>query len=308
MDSNIHFIGIEERIMSDLAMALELQGYAATGSAEMLLEPSEKRLAQAGLLPEQLGSFPTKVTKALDQVIVGRQVQPDNIELQVAQQLGLAIYAYPAYIYEYAQDKQRIVITGGPESTIICAITIHVLRYWHRAFDYVVDAPGLETTVQLSEAPIIVLQGDTLPCSPIDPQPQLLTYQHNIVLISGISEERDKSSPTLDGYIAQLCALADASPKGGTLIYDEEVSLVKEIGSKPRTDVKSLPYRAHAHRYKGDQAYLITAQGDIPFLHTDSLSLRAIAGAQQLLKNVGINNEQFYEAIPTCSMAQALTL
>lgn len=285
--------------MSDLAIALQLQGYAITGSAEVLLESSREKLAQAGLLPEQPGWFPTKLTKAIGKVIVGREIQPDNPELQVAQQLGLDSYTYPTYIYAYAQDKQRIVITGGIERTTICAIIIHVLRYWHRAFDYVVDAPGLETTVQLGEAPIIVLQGDALPYSPIDPQPQFLAYQHNIALISGISEEYNESHPALEGYVAKLFALADASPKGGALIYDEAISLVKEVGSRPRTDVKSLPYQAHAHRYKGDQAYLSTAQGDIPILQADSLSLRAIAGAQQLLRNVAITSKQFYEAIPT---------
>ncbi|MEM7055779.1 MAG: Mur ligase domain-containing protein [Bacteroidota bacterium] len=308
MNNNIHFIGIAERMMSDLAIALQLQGYAVTGSAEVLLESSQEKLAQAGLLPTQPGWFPTKVTQALDEVIVGRAIQPDNPELQIAQQLGLDIYTYPTYIYEYAQDKQRIVITGGVERTIICAITIHILRYWHRAFDYVVDAPGLETTVQLGEAPIIILQGDALPSSPVDPQPQFLAYQHNIALISGISEEYDEPSPALDGYVAKLSALADASPKGGTLIYDEAKSLVKEVGSRPRTDVKSFPYQAHAHRYKGDQTYLITTQGDIPILQADRLSLRAIAGAQQLLRNVAVTSKQFYEAIPTFSMAEALTI
>lgn len=302
MNGSIHFIGIAEHMMSDLAIALQKQGYGITGSADGVLASSQEKLAQVGLWPEQLGWFPAQVTNSIDKVIVGRQVQSNNPELQVAQQRGVASYAYATYLYEYAQDKQRIVITGGPASTIICAITIHVLRYWHRAFDYAVDVPGLATTVQLSEAPIMVLQGDSLPTSSLDARPQFLTYQHNIALISGIGEGRDASYPTSGSY-AQLCALADASPKGGTLIYDEEASLIKEIGTKPRTDVRSLPYQAHPHRYQGTQAYLVTTQGDIPVLYGDNLSLRAIAGARELLQNVGITHEQFYEAIPTCSIA-----
>ena len=295
----IHFIGIGERIMGDLAAALCQQGHQVTGSDVSFYKGTLHSLERVAPVPEQPGWFPQKMAKSLDKVIVGKQVQSDNLELQAAQRLGLPLCSYPEYIYDYAQDKQRIVITGGKEKMLICALVLHVLAFLHKAFDYVVDAAKLDTSVQLSEAPIIILEGDVEPFSSIDAQLQSLYYQHHVALISGIGWECSGTYPVLDTYLKQVTRLADASPKGSTLIYNEDDDLVKTIGSQARTDVKGVPYKAHAHRYEDGQAYLITPQGNIPFQETDAVSMCVLAGAQQLLRNLAVSDQQFYEALAT---------
>lgn len=294
-----HFIGVGERIMSDLAAALCQQGHQVTGSDVSFTKLALRGLESAALVPEQPGWFTQKITQSLDKVVVGRQVSSDNPELQAAQRLGLPICSYPEYIYDYAKDKQRIVITGGKETTLICILVLHVLAFFHKAFDYVVDAAELEASVQLSDAPIIILEGDVKPSSSIDSQPQSLHYQHHMALISGMGWESSSTYPTLDTYLKKVKKLADASPKGSTLIYYEEDDLVKTIGKQARIDVKGVPYKAHAHRYKDGQAYLITPEGTTPFQEKDTASMCALAGAQQLLLNLAISDKQFYEALPT---------
>jgi UDP-N-acetylmuramate: L-alanyl-gamma-D-glutamyl-meso-diaminopimelate ligase len=296
-----HFIGMGERIMGDLAAALCQQGHQVTGSDVSFTKHALHGLESVALVPEQPGWFTQKITQSLDKVVVGRRVSSDNPELQAAQQLGLPIYSYPEYIYDYAQDKQRIVIIGGKETTLICVLVLHVLAFLHKAFDYVVDAAALKASVRLSDAPIIILEGDVEPSSSIDSQPHSLHYQHHMALISGIGWESSSTYPTLDTYLKQLKKLADASPKGSTLIYHEEDNLVKAIGNQARTDVKRVPYKAHAHRYKDDQVYLITPQGTVPFQEKDAASMCALAGAQQLLHNLAISDQQFYEALATFS-------
>ena len=171
-----------ERVMGDLAAAFYLQGHGVTGSDEKFAERTLHRLESRGLMPEQPGWFPQKLTQSLDKVIVGRAIHPNNPELQAAQQQGLPICSYPAYIYTYAQDKQRIVITGGEDKTLICILVLHVLESLHKEFDYVVDAPKLAASVQLSDAPIIILESGVASSSPIDLQPQSLRYQHHMAL------------------------------------------------------------------------------------------------------------------------------
>jgi UDP-N-acetylmuramate: L-alanyl-gamma-D-glutamyl-meso-diaminopimelate ligase len=294
-----HFIGVGERIMSDLAAALCQHGHQVTGSDVSFTNLALSRLESAALVPKQPGWFTQKITQSLDKVVVGRQVSLDNLELRAAQQLGLPICSYPEYIYDYAQDKQRIVITGGQETTLICVLVLHVLTYLHKAFDYVVDAAELEASVQLGDAPIIILQGDVNPSSSIDSQSQSLRYQHHMALISGIGWESSSTYPTLGAYLKQITKLADSSPKGSTLIYNEEDDLVKAIGSQARTDVKRVPYKAHAHRYEDDQVYLITPKGTIPFRERDTAFMCALAGAQRLLHNLAVSDDQFYEALAT---------
>lgn len=295
----IHFVGVGERVMGDLAIALGQQGHTVTGSDVSFSEATLLSLGHAMLVPEQPGWFPQKMQPDLDKVIVGRQVQLDNPELQIAQQLGLPICSYPEYVHDYAQDKQRIVITGGNEKNLLCLLVLHALNHLHQTFDYVVDSSELDTSVQLSDAPIIILEGDMDPSSPIDTQLQSLRYQHNIATISGIDREHNSTHATLEAYLEQVKKLADASPKGGTLIYYEGDPLIKSIGSLARADVKSVPYQDHPQRTEKQITYLTTPQGDIPLQHT--AVTRAVSGAQQLLCNLAIQKQQFYEALVTFS-------
>lgn len=271
----IHFIGIVERIMGDLAAALQTQGHMITSSEKADL---------AG--------------QAIDQVIVGRQVPADHPVLQAAQQQGLPISSYAEFIYTYAQDKQRIVVVGK-EKTLICLLVLHVLRQLHKTFDYIVDTPQLPTSVQLSNAPVIILEGDAAPSSPIDLQPQSLRYQHHILLLSSLDWEANGTYPTIESYLQYITRLADTSPKSGSIIYSEEDKLVKNIATEPRADVKAEAYPAHPHRQVGEQVYLLTPQGELPFPAAALAAMQAVAAAQQLVRNLAITDQQFYEALAT---------
>ncbi len=287
--------------MGDLALALHQQGHTVTGSDLHFPAPMLQRLTQAGLALGKAGWFPQKISQSIDQVILGRQVQPDNREIKAAQQLGLPIYSYPEYIYHDAANKQRIVIIGGKEGGLICELTLQVLSRVGRAFDYVVDTPALATSVHLSDAPIILLAGDLAPSSPIDPQPQSLHYQHNIVVVNNISGEERSPYPTPESYLAPIKALVDGSPKGGTVIYNEADGLIRAIGEATEADVKKVPYKPHSHSQKEGQAYLTTPEGDVLFPYTDKASLFAVAAAQQLLRNLAVTDQQFYEALAAFS-------
>jgi len=293
----IHLIDAGGGIMHDLAVALYRQGHSITGSHATFPTATEQGLARASLVTEQSDrAFPT-LTTLPDQILVGPSVRPDHPELQAAQQRGLPIESYPAYLCHYAQDKQRIVVMGA-EKKRICILALHVLAYCHKAVDYVVDAPQLDTTVRLSEAPVILLEGTTAPSSPTDKQLQCLRYQHHVAVLSSTGEDGEQSlAPAGEPKI--LTALADASPKSGMLIYNEEDPVVRPIGSAERIDVKRVPYRAHPYRHKDGTTHLITPQGDVPLHHV--AYLEAVAGAQQLLRNMAITDQQFYEALCTFS-------
>jgi len=304
MGQSIYFIGINESILLDLARSLHQQGCLIASNAAVATSSLQADLGQSDWLPKEFGWSPNKLTKDIDLVIIGSEVLADNQELQAALQLKLPIYAYSQYIYQYAQDKQRIVITGGLETDSILAVSMHVLRYWHRAFDYIVHSPigGWESTVKLTKAPILLLQAHALPTSCLDPTPQFLTYQPHIVLLSGMSEERGHAHATVNDYVGALKKLVDASPKGGVIIYNKSVQLLRDLSIKPRGDVKITAYQGIPYYYQEEQAYLLTPQGDIPVIDIDDPTSHAVAGAQLLLQQLCIDQDKFYEAIPSFSM------
>jgi len=296
----IHFIAIGGSVMHNLAIALKLEGHDVTGSDDEIQNPSRSRLESYGLLPSNDGWFADNITQNLDAVILGMHARKDNPELLKAESLGLKIYSFPEYIYEHAKDKQRIVIAGSHGKTTITAIIIHVLNYFKHEFDFVIGArvKGIENTVKLSSAPVIVIEGDEYLSSVVDPTSKFLRYKHHIGLISGISWDHANVFHAEEEYVRQFDLFADETPKGGILIYCEQDSLALIIGKKERADVQAFPYRSHPHtRDSSGQFYLTDGNNKYPIKIFGSHNFQNISAAKEVLRRIGITAERFYEAI-----------
>ncbi len=299
--SRVHFIAIGGSVMHDLALHLAKKGMQVSGSDDEIYDPAKSSLAAQGLLPEQYGWFPEKITEDIDAIVLGMHARADNPELKRAKELGLRVYSYPEYIYEQSKDKQRIVIAGSHGKTTITSMILHVLQYLGRDFDYVMGArtatvPGL---VQLTNAPIIVIEGDEYLTSPIDPAPKCLKYQHHIGLISGIAWDHYNVFPTLDDYVRQFELFADASPKCGTLIYCEDDDLATVIGRKERPDVNRIEYKAHPHQVRDGITYLKTDQGEVQIQLFGYHNMQNISGALEICTRIGVLHTDFYTALPS---------
>jgi UDP-N-acetylmuramate: L-alanyl-gamma-D-glutamyl-meso-diaminopimelate ligase len=295
----IHFIAIGGSVMHNLAIALKQAGYEISGSDDEIFDPSRATLLKHGLLPEKEGWHPEKLDKSFDAIILGMHAKRDNPELLKAQQLGLPIFSFPEFIYEHSRNKQRIVIAGSHGKTTITAIVIHVLNYLKHKFDYVIGARvnGIENTVKLSDAPIIVIEGDEYLSSALDPTPKFVRYQHHVGLISGIAWDHANVFPTEEEYVKQFDVFADQTPKGGILIYCEQDSMALIIAKKERTDVLAIPYRAHATSLDNKKFVLTEGKEKYPVKIFGSHNFQNISGAKEILKKVGVTDEQFFEAI-----------
>lgn len=295
----VHFIAIGGSVMHNLAIALHQKGYKVTGSDDEIFEPSSSRLKKYGLLPEKEGWFPENISKDLDAIILGMHARADNPELKKAQDLGLKVFSYPEYVYEQSRNKQRVVIAGSHGKTTITSIILHVLKFLDRHFDYLVGAQieGFDLMVKLSDAPVIIIEGDEYLSSPIDMKPKFLHYQHHIGLISGVSWDHINVFPTMDEYVKQFDKFADSSTKAGTLIYCEEDDLATVIAGKEREDVNSIEYNCHEHKIENGITYLITEFGDIPVGLFGRHNMQNISGAKVVLNKLGVTNDAFYKAI-----------
>lgn len=297
----IHFIAIGGSVMHNMAIALHKMGNEISGSDDEIFEPSRSKLEKYGLLPNKEGWDDGRITKDLDAVIIGMHARDDNPELKKAQELGLKIYSFPEYIYEQSQDKQRVVIAGSHGKTTITSIIMHVLHYFDRKFDYAVGAhiEGFETMVRLSDAPIIIIEGDEYLAAPIDKTPKFLKYHHHIGLISGIAWDHINVFPDEDEYMKQFEVFADATPKGGSLIYCEEDAMATVIGNKEREDVHRIAYATHPYMIENDVTYLTNGSEKVHIKLFGKHNLQNINGAKEVLKKIGISEDQFYQAIPT---------
>jgi len=286
-------------VMHALAIALKKQGIEVTGSDDEFFDPSKSRLAEHGLLPAEEGWFPEKIESSIDVIILGMHAHADNPELTKAQELGLKILSFPEFIYQQAKHKQRLVVAGSHGKTTITSMIMHVLKHFKREFDYVVGAKvkGFEETVKLSDAPLIIIEGDEYLSSRIDSTPKFLHYNHHIGIISGIAWDHVNVFPTEEEYVHQFDLFADATPKAGSLSYNDEDVLAPVIGSKERTDVVQLPYNTHPHEIVDGITYLINGEKRIKLKVFGKHNLLNLSGAKAVLARLSITESDFYDAI-----------
>ena len=298
----IHFIAIGGAAMHNLAIDLHNRGFQITGSDDEIYEPSRTLLAEKGILPNEMGWFPEKITTDLSCVILGMHARMDNPELAKARTLGIKIYSYPAFIYSQSLHKQRVVIAGSHGKTSITSMILHVLKFHNRKFDYMVGAriEGFDTMAKLSDAPVIVIEGDEYLSSPIDRQPKFLHYHPHVMLMSGIAWDHVNVYPDFNDYVHQFELLANDLPKAGSFIYDETDELVKKIGTIERLGVKRFPYQALPSKVKDGKTFLILPnQQALEIEIFGEHNLKNLNGARLVLAQIGIDDEEFYAAIPS---------
>ncbi len=296
----VHFIAIGGSAMHNLALALHDKGEHITGSDDAIFEPSKSRLQAKGLLPEQQGWFPEKITTDLDAVILGMHAKSDNPELLKAQELGLKIYSYPEFIYEHSKDKTRVVIGGSHGKTTITSMILHVMNYHNVAVDFLVGAQleGFTNMVHLTkENDFIVIEGDEYLSSPTDLRPKFHLYQPNIALISGIAWDHINVFPTFENYVDQFKIFIDKITNGGILIYNEDDETVKQIVEEAEKPIRKLPYSLPEYTIDNGVTYLETLDGSMPIEVFGAHNLSNLAGAKWICQNMGVDEAEFYEAI-----------
>lgn len=296
----VHFIAIGGAAMHNLALALHKKGFQVSGSDDEIFEPSKSRLNRHGLLPEDWGWFPDKITSDIDAIILGMHARIDNPELLKAKKLGVKIYSYPEYIYEQTKDKTRVVIGGSHGKTTTTSMIMHVLKLNKIDFDYMVGAQieGFDTMVKLSEeAKIAVFEGDEYLASPIDPRPKFHLYHPHIALLTGIAWDHINVFPTFENYLSQFEKFIDLIKPQGSLIYFEDDQHIAKMIQSKRDDISYLPYNSHPHKVIKGISSLIHKDGETELAIFGEHNLQNLQGAHLICRKLGISDDIFYSSI-----------
>lgn len=296
----VHFIAIGGSAMHNLAIALSRKGFNVTGSDDEIFEPSKGRLKKEGILPEQIGWNEALITPDLDAVILGMHARADNPELAKAKKLGLNIYSYPEYIFEQSKNKKRVVIGGSHGKTTITSMILHALQVLDFPVDYMVGAQleGYDCMVKLTEEnDVIILEGDEYLSSPIDRRPKFHLYKPHIALISGIAWDHINVFPTYENYVDQFDQFCKIIEDKGVLVYNEEDPDVKEVATRQKDRLKTVPYNTPQYdvnekgtvfHYKG-QHYPLNIFG--------AHNLQNLYGALNVVEAIGISPNDFLKAM-----------
>ncbi|MBP6153920.1 MAG: peptidoglycan synthetase [Chitinophagales bacterium] len=286
-----HFIAIGGAVMHQLASHLRNQGNRVSGSDDAIFEPAKSNLEKLGLMPEQIGWFPEKITTNIDAIILGMHAKSDNPELLKAQELGLKIYSFPEFIFEQCKDKTRIAIAGSHGKTSITSMIMHLLRTNQKAFDYLVGAKldGFDFMVKTSnDAPLMVIEADEYLTSPLDLRSKFLHYHPHIAIISGIAWDHINVFPTFEAYLETFRKFILSIQPDGYLIYNsDDEELVKMINHLP-LQIHLIPYKAFEFIVRNDDNFLLYQHNEYPITIFGSHNFANLKAAFEVGKLVGI--------------------
>ena len=279
--------------MHNLAMAVASKpGYKVTGSDDEIFDPALTHLREAGLLPDETGWHPERITKDIDAVILGMHAREDNPELVKARELGLKIYSFPEYLYEQTKDKIRIVVGGSHGKTTTTAMILYVLQRLGIEADYMVGAQieGFERMVRLSDsAKYAVFEGDEYLTSPLDLRSKFLWYHPHIAILTGIAWDHINVFPTFPQYVDTfrkfVLSISDtfiyyAGDKNLRLLAEE---LMTAPGGGSRVHV--VPYDAY--------------DGNVPMQVFGKHNMQNLQAAMLACHCIGVAPNDFYREIST---------
>lgn len=286
--------------MHNLAIALSRKGHQVTGSDDEIFEPSKSRLKEHGLFPDQVGWRAENISGDLDAVIVGMHARQDNPELLKARKLNIPTLSFPEFLYDFTKNKKRIVIGGSHGKTTITSMVMHVLKYAGIPFDYLVGAKldGFDVMVGLDDSSrIAVFEGDEYLTSPLDPRPKFHLYKPHIALISGIAWDHCNVFPTWEIYVEQFRKFVDLIESGGILVANANDKVLEQIINSAEKDISIIRYALPDHHVRNGITYVNYNGVQYPLKVFGQHNLENIAGAREVCKCIGVNEQIFHKAM-----------
>lgn len=282
--------------MHNLALAVASKsGYIVTGSDDEIFDPALTHLREAGILPDEMGWHPERITPDIDAIILGMHAREDNPELVRARELGIKIYSFPEYLYEQTKDKIRIVVGGSHGKTTTTSMILYVLQRLGIETDYMVGAQieGFERMVRLSDtAKYAVFEGDEYLTSPLDLRSKFLWYHPHVAILTGIAWDHINVFPTFPEYVDTFRKFVHSIEPDGSFIYyqgDENLRKIaeEEIVNRQSSNRKLsiIPYR----EYDGNVAMQVFGRHNMQNMQAAMLACHCI----------GVSPDDFYREIST---------
>ena len=297
--SKIHFIAIGGAVMHNMALALHKTGHQISGSDDQIYEPARSRLKQAGILPEEEGWFPEKISSELDFVILGMHAKKDNPELLHCIESGIKVYSFPEFVALQFKSKLKIVIAGSHGKTTTTSILMHIYKNLNYKFDYLVGAQleGFENMVAFTDSPITVIEGDEYLSSALDLRPKFLHYKAQIVVITGIAWDHYNVFPRFEEYVQAFDDLLISLDDHSKVIYFDEDNHLRKLINKHQSRLNCVPYKAIDYFVDGEN--YCDKQSGVTFKIFGKHNMENISAALKVLEGNNVDRDKAIKALST---------
>ena len=184
-------------------------------------------------------------------------------------------------IFEATKNKTRVVISGDQKRSEITSVILHVLNFHSIQTDYIIGE-NYEKASLSTENDFVIIEAKA--------NENLENLRANIALITNISN--DENIGNYKNFIYKITA-------GGVLVYNQEHKNLTDLAENSENYFRKFPYQKPAYTTKNNILFLETELGEMPLKNSDLELINHTEGARYICQQLGILEENFYEALLT---------
>jgi len=122
-------------------------------------------------------------------------------------------------------------------------------------------------------------------------------YKPNIAILTGIAWDHINVFPTFENYVEQFKIFVDLIEEGGSIVYCESDSNVKDVSLASTNKIKKIPYAVPTYSIDNGITSLIKEKRKIELEVFGEHNLMNLEGARLVCNELKISDDQFYNAI-----------
>ncbi len=222
----IHFLGICGRGTAGIARVMKKNGNYVTGSDQGVYPPMSDYLDR-----EQIKYFKEynadHIDENMDLVVIGGNalhVDPHNVEVERARELGIAIIAWPELLAQNIMKDESVVVAGTYGKTTISALLVTILQKANFDPSYMIGESilGLEHNCESTLSNYSVVEGDEHPTLGYSTKPKFSYFPPKYLILTSALWDHANIYLTEDEFVAVFVDLVRALPVDGFIVADKQ--------------------------------------------------------------------------------------
>lgn len=296
----IHFISAIDKQTISLATALKNIDFEVSISEENISLSLKENFKKNNLNFHE-GWRPNNITKNIDFIILGSNLNKNNSEFVRAESLKIKIFSITQFINYFSKEKTRVLVPGRTYGeTSIISIILHVLKFHDFSFDFIINkkVSAFDSSIHLSkENDFIIIEGNENILPKIDNLSKFEFFNPHLAIITSMFWKHVERHSSFEGYKKYFSLLLDNIVPGGTLIYNENDHQTNNLVKNSNHTIKKKSYSSPRSVIFKGVVNLQTEEGNYPLISHNDYSLINIGGALWACQLIGIYQSDFYEAI-----------
>jgi UDP-N-acetylmuramate: L-alanyl-gamma-D-glutamyl-meso-diaminopimelate ligase len=235
----LHFLGIAGSTMAGIARAAIGLGYEVTGTDVAAYPPTSNWLDAQGI---RWWRQPDAAhLEGVDMVIISGGTTTDDVELVAAKDRAIPIKSYAEFIGELVVTKRQIVVAGTHGKTTTSALIAWLLEVAGRHPDFLIGIPprNFDTSVRLSDSPVMVLEGDEYKASVIDEHSKLSYYHPSVLVATSLEMDHPDLFKSVGEIQQRFAEVASAMPPNGLFLYAAGMAELAKVAEAATGKVES---------------------------------------------------------------------